>query len=168
MMNETETVHIDNLYTLAQGFIGRLEARADTRERATVVALSGELGLGKTAFTKACATALGITQTVRSPTFVIQKSYQLTERAEHAERAERAERVFRYFIHIDAYRLHSGEELRALGWEALLADPNNLIFIEWPEHVEDIVPDAHIRVTFAHVDESTREITITDTGSANT
>jgi len=68
---------------------------------------------------------------------------------------------FDHLIHIDAYRLDSGEELLNLGWEEITKDPKNLIFLEWPERVEDIIPKgskSYREINFKFIDENTREI----------
>ncbi|PIP86365.1 tRNA (adenosine(37)-N6)-threonylcarbamoyltransferase complex ATPase subunit type 1 TsaE [Candidatus Campbellbacteria bacterium CG11_big_fil_rev_8_21_14_0_20_44_21] len=113
---------------------------------ATVVELIGNLGSGKTAFVKAAAEVLGLKNTVSSPTFVIQKIYKLRNKE------------FDYLIHLDAYRLENGKELKILGWQNILSSPENLIFIEWPEKVSDILPRGTKRVFFDFVSENTREI----------
>jgi tRNA threonylcarbamoyladenosine biosynthesis protein TsaE len=92
------------------------------------VTLSGELGAGKTAFTKAVARTLGVEDVVTSPTFVLEKIYPLTNQ------------VFNQLIHIDAYRLEKGADLAPLGLNELMKDPGNLIFLEWPERVADALP----------------------------
>ena len=71
---------------------------------ATVVGLYGELGSGKTTFMKYFAEALGVEETIQSPTFVIERIYDLGLSTSD----------FRHLIHIDAYRLESGEELNKL------------------------------------------------------
>jgi tRNA threonylcarbamoyladenosine biosynthesis protein TsaE len=114
---------------------------------ATVVALSGDLGAGKTAFTKALANLLGIVEIVTSPTFVIEKIYELKGQS------------FTYLIHIDAYRIDRSEELRHLGFDQIVSSPENLIVIEWPERVQDIIPKNAKQISFKFIDETTREIT---------
>ncbi len=114
--------------------------------QATVVALSGDLGAGKTTFTQSIARAFGIPEAVTSPTFVILKTYALS--------GQKFERL----IHIDAYRLHDGEELRALGFVDLLSDPKNLIVIEWPERVKDVLPEHAITISFVIIGDDEREI----------
>lgn len=116
--------------------------------RATVLALTGDLGAGKTAFVKALAKHVGVGEDVTSPTFVIMKTYPITSGSD-----------FKQLVHIDAYRMKDGHELSVLGWDTLLADPGNLIAIEWPELVADVMPDDAITLAFAHVDETTRDIT---------
>lgn len=110
-------------------FIARLSPRSDA---ATVIALSGELGAGKTTFTQAAAKALGVGETVHSPTFVIEKIYALNN--------QKWERL----VHIDAYRLKSVQELSTLGWDEIIVNAANLVIIEWPEHVSEAIPkNAH-------------------------
>ena len=114
---------------------------------ATTVGLSGDLGSGKTTFVKAAAKALGVGQVVTSPTFVIEKIYKL-----HGQ-------SFEHLIHIDAYRLERGHQLHPLGFATLVQDPENLIFIEWPERVADVLPHTMRTVLFSFIDEDTRSIT---------
>ncbi len=118
------------------------------REKALVIALSGDLGAGKTTFAQAVARELGVTEVVSSPTFIIERVYQLGTKG----------RGFARLVHIDAYRLEKEEELAALGWEALIADPQNLILIEWGERVPSLIPKDAMRLTFSYVDECTRTI----------
>ncbi len=119
---------------IAKEWLSDLADKYAVRDSAIVVGLSGHLGAGKTAFTKLVAQELGNTETITSPTFVIMKIY------------ETKNEIFPRLIHIDAYRLERQEELEALRWEALVADRNNLIMIEWPENVglKDFLPSAHL------------------------
>ena len=105
-------------------------------EAATLVALSGALGAGKTTFVQGVAAALGIGETVTSPTFVIEKVYELD--------GQKWERL----IHIDAYRLKNAHELEVLGWREIIADPANLILLEWPECVQTLIPDDTTHISF--------------------
>ncbi len=99
------------------------------KEGASLITLSGELGAGKTAFTKVVAETLGVTEIVNSPTFVIEKIYMLSDR-----------QLFKRLIHIDAYRLEKGSELAPLGFDESMKDAENLILLEWPEKVADALP----------------------------
>lgn len=114
---------------------------------ATIVTLSGDLGAGKTAYAKAIARAYGVVDEVNSPTFVIERIYK-------TETGSLFERV----IHIDAYRLESAHELEVLGWREIAAVPTNLIILEWPERVADLIPTEAITITLAYIDEETRSI----------
>jgi tRNA threonylcarbamoyladenosine biosynthesis protein TsaE len=103
--------------------------------KSTVVFLSGELGAGKTTFTKAFAKEVGITEDITSPTFVILKRYEIVGS------------VFKNLIHIDAYRLKGYDELVKIKFPDYLSNAENLIFIEWPEMVEsqDLVADLTLK-----------------------
>ena len=126
-----------------------LVKQADS-DKAVVIGLRGELGAGKTAFTKEVVKIFGNDRNVTSPTFVILKNYALPEKDDKQK--------FSRIVHIDAYRLKNAHELEVLGWADILADKNNLVLIEWPEIVSDIMPDDTIYLDFKHVDEITREI----------
>jgi tRNA threonylcarbamoyladenosine biosynthesis protein TsaE len=122
------------------------------RTKATVVALSGDLGAGKTTFTQTLACVLGVTGPVTSPTYVIEQVYDLPEG-----------NAFDHLVHIDAYRLEGGEELEKLGWKDLTVEPSNLVVIEWAEKVEDILPEDTVWLTFEVVGEEERKISIRPT-----
>lgn len=118
---ETQTSSLEEFEAEAARFAKGLAPNGD---RATVVLLSGNLGAGKTAFVKVVAQTLGIERVVNSPTFVLEKIYQIPN-------DERYQRL----VHIDAYRLEGQEELAPLAFEEFLKDPKNLIMLEWPEKV---------------------------------
>ena len=127
-------------------------ARTRTADQATVVWISGDLGAGKTAFVKCAADILGIQETITSPTFILEKIYTISKNPIFGERFSR-------FIHIDAYRLESGNEMHALDWGTIIHDPQNIIFIEWPEQVAEVMPQETFSLFFEYVDEHTRNIT---------
>jgi tRNA threonylcarbamoyladenosine biosynthesis protein TsaE len=116
-------------------------------DKAVVVGLYGNLGAGKTTFTQCVARVLEVGEMVTSPTFVLEKIYELTDKK------------FTHLIHIDAYRIEKSEELLHLGWNEIISDPYNLILIEWPERVLDIMPK-HIKVNLSHISEGSREIEV--------
>jgi len=136
--NVTETVKI------AGDFVTKLKQKEDI---ALVIGLYGELGSGKTTFIKYLAENFGIKETIQSPTFVIEKIYEFENKN------------FKHFIHIDAYRIEKEEEMLNLGWQEIIADPKNLICIEWPERIAGIMPP-HIKIFFEHFDENSRKIKI--------
>jgi tRNA threonylcarbamoyladenosine biosynthesis protein TsaE len=136
---------------LAESFLNNLmanPARHRAGGQATVVGLSGDLGSGKTTFSQSVAKILGVNENVTSPTFVIQKIYELRNQP------------FKHLIHIDCYRLASAQEMEKLGWHEIIADPGNLILVEWPEKIADILPADMIKIDFKFIDEKTREINI--------
>ena len=135
--------HIEELNKTAEEFLRDL----DPEEKAVVVGLSGNLGAGKTAFVKEVARVLGVTGEITSPTFVIQKNYDIDFHG------------FKTLVHIDAYRLEKGEDMKPLKFKDTLADKNNLVLIEWPEKIESILPKATRKIVFETIDPTTRKLT---------
>jgi tRNA threonylcarbamoyladenosine biosynthesis protein TsaE len=133
---------LEDTKEIAEAFVRRLE----TGENATVVALHGDLGAGKTAFSQAVGSILGVTETMQSPTFVIEKIYPIDYRG------------FKHLIHIDAYRLEKESEMLHLGWEEISKEKENLILVEWPEKIEGIMPENAKKIFFRFIDEQTRDI----------
>jgi len=113
---------------IAKVFLEEILNDDKQNKNALVVGLVGDLGAGKTAFLQAIAKHLGVKNKVLSPTFVIMKSYKL--------KAKNHKLLF----HLDAYRLKNEKELLYLGWEEIIKDGKNLVFIEWPENVSKIMP----------------------------
>lgn len=141
--------NLDDTSRFAKEFVENLLKSGDNCEKlATIVALQGDLGAGKTTFVKAAAEALGVQKTVTSPTFVLEKVYKI-----------KGFGSFTHLIHIDAYRLENGDELLSLGWKEMISDPHNIIFIEWPERVAEVLPDIVRTMRFKFIDEMTRKIT---------
>lgn len=106
-----------------------------------VVALSGDLGAGKTTFARGVAVALGAQASlVASPTFVFVHVYPL------AAVSRETPALLRRLVHVDAYRLGGSEDLEALGWDQLFdpstrqASPDAAALIEWPERIADHLP----------------------------
>ena len=143
---KTFTSHsLEETKKFAKAFLDSLTPKEG---EATIVGLYGNLGAGKTALTKVLAEELGIRESVTSPTFVIEKIYE----TQHP--------IFKRLIHIDAYRLENGAELQVLNFEELVENPNNLIVIEWPENVKEILPEDHVRVRCEFVDENSRQFEV--------
>ena len=128
---------------LGEALAGRLTA-------GDVIAFSGDLGAGKTAFTRGLARGLGVTERVTSPTFTIVNEY-LGGRLP--------------LFHFDLYRLGSAEELFDIGWEDYL-DRGGVCAVEWSEQVADALPDDTIYVTLTRRDEDPSWRTITIEGAA--
>lgn len=149
-MTARKIKNLTELGALAGEFLQSL-AKLPFTGVATTVGLSGDLGSGKTAFVKCVAATLGISDTVTSPTFILEKVYTIP-------RGSIVEDRFAKLVHIDAYRLNGGVEMAALDWDALLADDHNLIFIEWPEQVLDAMPKDMIKLSFEYVGEGVRSV----------
>ena len=109
----------------------------------TVIAYRGDLGAGKTAFTRGLAQGLGCTDMVTSPTYTIVNEY-LNGRMP--------------LFHFDMYRLASSDDLWDIGWEDYL-ERGGVCAVEWSERVEDALEDA-INITIEKNGEESRRITI--------
>ena len=109
----------------------------------TVLAYQGDLGAGKTAFTRGLARGLGATEMVTSPTYTIVNEY-LSGRMP--------------LFHFDMYRLASSDDLWDIGWEDYL-ERGGVCAVEWSENVADALEDA-ITVCIEKLGEDTRRITI--------
>ena len=109
----------------------------------TVLAYRGDLGAGKTAFTRGLARGLGCTDIVTSPTYTIVNEY-LNGRLP--------------LFHFDMYRLASSDDLWDIGWEDY-QERGGICAVEWSENVEDALEDA-VTVTIEKLGEESRRITI--------
>ena len=111
----------------------------------TVIAYTGDLGAGKTAFTRGLARGLGITAPVTSPTFTIVNEYESGRLP---------------LFHFDLYRLGSPEELFDIGWEDYL-DRGGVCAVEWSENAGDALEADCLRVDLRRGDRDTqRRVTI--------
>lgn len=111
-------------------------ALAPTLVPGDLVSLSGDLGAGKTTFVQGLAAALGVKQSVTSPTFTLIHEYE-----------------GRYpILHLDVYRLDSFQEVLDLGFEELL-DPAAVIVIEWGEALAPLLPPTRLQVDIFRSDD---------------
>jgi len=108
-----------------------------------VIAYRGDLGAGKTAFTRGLARGLGCTDIVTSPTYTIVNEY-LGGRIP--------------LFHFDMYRLRSSDDLFDIGWDDYL-DRGGVCAVEWSENVDDAMEDA-ICITIEKLGEDSRRITL--------
>lgn len=90
-----------------------------------IFTLTGDLGTGKTCFTKGFARGLGITHVIQSPTFVLMKVYKLTKKSAQ------------YLCHVDAYRLKTIKEFEEIGIDECLGKSNTITIIEWASKVRE-------------------------------
>ena len=114
-------------------------------KRGDILALSGELGSGKTCFTQGLAKGLDVPAqyNVTSPTFTLLNEYPGRLKLSH----------------LDVYRLSGAQDIEEIGYEDYFFGPG-VIVIEWAEKIEQLIPDYGIWIFFRHVDENTREIVI--------
>lgn len=118
---------------------------AEGKDTATVLALEGNLGAGKTTFVQTLAQELGIKDVVQSPTYVLMKSYPL----ELSDAGANTNTKFTKLVHIDAYRLESPEEFDALRPQEFLNDPQALVVVEWPSKLEGKLPLPDMTLAFS-------------------
>lgn len=147
---------VEETNKLAKSFIEKISM--GVHNEALVVGLYGDLGSGKTTFTQAVAKVFGITEDITSPTFVIEKIYSIEHPSQIESQFDGASNKFTHLVHIDAYRLDSSRELSVLDWQRTKSDPKNIILIEWPERVIDILPENHAKINFKFINENEREI----------
>ncbi len=117
---------------------------------ATIITLSGDLGSGKTAFTKGFAQFFDVLD-ISSPTFVLMKKYSLKKKK------------FKNLYHIDCYRLENKSDLKELNFNKISKDKENIILIEWPERMKNI-PVERIEIKFKAIGRRERVITILGDG----
>ena len=118
---------------------------ANTISLGDVILLGGDLGAGKTTFTKFVFDALGVKEVVSSPTFAILKSY----------------RGKFPLNHFDMYRINDSEAIEA-GFDEILSNRDSVIFIEWSDNCASLLPKKVRRVNITVTGESSREVETID------
>lgn len=117
---------------------------ADGKKKIT---LSGDLGAGKTAFTKAFCRRLKVNETVTSPTFALVNEYSYRDESNRE----------RLVHHLDLYRLKNMEEAYGIGIEEYLYN-DDYCLIEWPEIIEDLLPEDVVQVKITILPDASRKI----------
>lgn len=143
-MVETFEIKEENLNDLASGVLDCV--LSIDHDKAKVILLDGDLGAGKTTFTKALASKLGISEVIKSPTFILKKEYSSPH--------ERIKRL----VHIDAYRFSDHKEARVLRLDEELSNKDAVIVIEWPSKMSYVRGD--INISFDVLNDDTRKIAI--------
>ncbi len=119
---------------------------ARTLSGGEIIAFTGSMGAGKTAFTRGFVKALGGGDVVSSPTFAIVNEYNADFPIKH----------------FDMYRIHGFEDLYSTGFFDYQEQDNAILLIEWSENIEDFLPSNTIKIDIAHgEEENMRKITIT-------
>ncbi|HHU19709.1 MAG TPA: tRNA (adenosine(37)-N6)-threonylcarbamoyltransferase complex ATPase subunit type 1 TsaE [Bacilli bacterium] len=122
------------------------EKLAQALRPASVVTLTGDLGVGKTTFTKGFGQGLGVKRTINSPTFTIVKSYS-AEIPLH---------------HIDAYRLEDSDE--DIGFDEYFTD-QAITVVEWPQFIDLFLPEERLEILIERLEDDSRLITLNPIGS---
>ena len=133
---EIEIKSIENIHEAARLFI---DAMGDQQ----VFAFYGSMGAGKTTFIKAICEEMGVSDVVTSPTFAIVNEYT----------TDKGQRIF----HFDFYRIKKLEEVYDMGYEDYFYS-DALCFIEWPELLEELLPDNAVRVNIKENADGTRTV----------
>jgi tRNA threonylcarbamoyladenosine biosynthesis protein TsaE len=116
-----------------------------------VVLLHGDLGAGKTTLTKGIARALGVGDTVSSPSFALVNEYAMPH--------------LRLF-HLDLYRLNDPADLDSIGFAELTSSEDGIAIVEWPERAGAQLPDRYVLVEIRYAGEASREVRITASPAA--
>lgn len=130
--------NLENIEQAARAFLNELGGR-------TIVAFYGSMGAGKTTFIKAICNVLGVTDAVNSPTFAIVNEYLSAD----------GENIY----HFDFYRIKKLEEAFDIGYDNYFYS-GNLCLIEWPELIEELLPDDAVRVHITETADGARELII--------
>lgn len=124
------------------------EAVASLLREGDAIALTGELGAGKTTFVRGAARALGFDGAVASPTFTLVREYQCQVRIHH----------------VDVYRLERVQDVLDLGLDEMVAD-GGVLLVEWGDAVEGLLPDDHLLMEITLMgSEEARRIVVTGMG----
>ena len=137
-MLEIKIKSLDGIADAARQFV-------DAMGENKVFAMFGPMGVGKTTFVKAVCEILGVEDTITSPTFAIVNEY----------RTNTGGQIF----HFDFYRIRKVEEVYDMGYEDY-AYSGAVCFLEWPELIEELLPEDAVRVTLSEEEDGTRTITL--------
>ena len=140
---------IEHIHEAAREFIGHI---GDCR----VFAFYGKMGAGKTTFVKAICEELGVEDVITSPTFAIINEYTfgswpLAISSQPTANCQQPTAIY----HFDFYRIKKLEEVYDMGYEDYFYS-GALCFIEWPELIEDILPDDAVRVSITEQEDGSR------------
>ena len=119
---------------IAKEFAARI---LKSKKTPVIIGLSGNLGSGKTFFTRSFLAGIGVKEKITSPTFVIMREYMLKRG------------VFKKAYHLDVYRLEP-KDLKVLGFSRLLKEKHAIIIIEWAEKIKKLLPKKTIWIHFTH------------------
>lgn len=122
-----------------------------------ILALSGELGSGKTTFVQGLAKELDIKKRIISPTFIIVKSYKIKTQK---SKLKATSQNLKSFYHIDLYRIESKKDLKELGIEDIINNSQNIVAIEWAEKIQNLLPKKRTEIYFDYLSENKRRIKI--------
>lgn len=117
-----------------------------------VIALYGDLGSGKTTFMQGLAKGLGIDRNIISPTFIIMRTYKISNSTKTF--------LKKNLYHVDLYRIENEKDVEGLGLFELMNRQENIVAIEWPDKIENLLPEKRINIYFNYKGDDKREIRI--------
>ena len=134
---EIKIQNLDNIREAAREFIDNIGEN-------TVFAFYGKMGAGKTTFVKAICEELGVEDVITSPTFAIVNEYEAPQKT---------------IYHFDFYRIKKLEEVYDMGYEDYFYS-GSLCFIEWPELIEELLPEDAVKVSIKENPDGSRTVTL--------
>lgn len=148
-MNEKSEIFIQDekqMKKFAKSFFKRIKG-------GQLILLCGDLGAGKTTFTRYFCRSAGVKEDITSPTFTIMRQY-------HTKKVE--------IVHFDLYRIENSREVQEFGFEEYVYDrkPNQIVLIEWPYNVTNFTYPDCMEVTIEKIDENKRKIILNKRGQA--
>lgn len=164
-MQEITTKNLKETKELGKIFAKKLKG-------GSIICLEGDLGSGKTTFSQGILEGLGAEKPYTSPTFLIMKVYKLeTQNSKLKTTTKNLElegnkqqqiqnskfNIPNSIFHIDTYRVGS-DDILDLGWEEIIDNKNNIVIVEWPERIKDIIPKDALRISFKSINENERKI----------
>ncbi len=118
-------------------------------KRGDIICLFGDLGAGKTIFSKGIAKGMGIKERIISPTFSLIREHEIDGGS-----------PIKKLYHLDLYRVENKAEIRSIGIDDIFSDPESISIIEWAERLGEKIPKKCIRVHIDHKENDVRTITI--------
>jgi len=148
MLRKYTTTNYKQTQKLGENIAKEILLSRTSQKTAVVLGLSGNLGGGKTTFLQGFAKGLGVKKKILSPTFVIQKRFEIKDSR------------FKNFYHFDCYRLKDEKDILELEFEEIISDPKNIVAIEWPEKIRKILPKNTSIIKFTFREKNVREINL--------
>ena len=147
---EIEIKSTEQLADAARTFISNIGERR-------IFAFYGKMGAGKTTFIKAICTELGVEDVITSPTFAIVNEYEIAPKASSSLSNHLPAFPTQSVYHFDFYRIKRLEEVYDMGYEEYFYS-GALCFIEWPELIEQLLPEDTVRVRIEQLPDDSRKV----------
>jgi tRNA threonylcarbamoyladenosine biosynthesis protein TsaE len=141
--------NLNDTKKFATEFLQKVLVDRKNKKGRNVILLQGELGAGKTTFSQFFLKMLGAEGPFTSPTFVIMKKYGVGNEIANLKKEQKKQNFLLNIYHLDCYRVDKDSVLD-LGWEEIIANKNNIILVEWPEKISEILPQKYWLLKFKH------------------